>query len=343
MGQSQIITKEDANIIKPETATNIYLMKSTLELEDNSGNFYTTMPPGEWKDFFDQMVAEKGKGKKTISSNFTQPFLGHRYRCILASSVAGMGISMRRLLSTIPRFREDLNLDWRVIQQLTEGTGLTIFAGQMGSGKSTTMIATIDKMGRRQRGGLGTVEEPIEFIFPPGGVIQREVGTDVESFAEAIRDFVRQNRKTIMVGEIRDPETANAAILAASTGHSVFATLHADSVLDIVPRMQALVDSKYERILPGTLRGLWWQHVVRHGDPTRPPVPIYESLHVTAQVRSILEAGPERLQQLMSEMQRQGRKSMAQVAQEMISSRKLKKEEAHEWLYRRGRFNDGDR
>lgn len=332
----------ESQIILPENATNIYLTDKILELENNDGAFSAIMPPGAWKDFFDQMMAEKGRGKRTISANFTQAFLGHRYRCILASSVGGMGVSMRRLMTSVPRFREDLSLDWRVIQQLTEGSGLTIFAGQMGSGKSTTMIAAIEKMGRRQRGGLGTVEEPIEFIFPGYGVIQREVNTDVDSFAEAIRDFVRQNRKTIMVGEIRDPETANAAVLAASTGHSVFATLHADSAIDIVPRMQALVDTKYKGILPGTLRGLWWQHVVRHGDATRPPVPIYESLYVNAQVRAILDAGPERLPQLMSEMHRQGRKNMSEVALEMVNNRRLKKEEAQEWLVRRGRLNDMD-
>ncbi len=335
---------EEPNVrMSPENATNIYLTKKTLEMEDNSGLFSAlTPPPGVWQDFFDQMCAEKVKARKTISANFTQPFLGHRYRCILASSVAGMGVSMRRLMSTVPRFREDLNLDWGVVQQLTEGTGLTIFAGQMGSGKSTTMIAAMEKMGRRTRGGLGTVEEPIEFIFPGSGVIQREVGTDVDSFAEAIKDFVRQNRKTIMVGEIRDPETANAAILAASTGHSVYATLHADSAIDIILRMQALVDSKYLRILPSTLRGLWWQHIVRHGNHERPPVPIYESLYVTSQVRAIIESGPERLNQLMAEMQRQGRKNMSQVAMEMVRSRKLKRDEVGEWVNRRGRLNDND-
>lgn len=343
MGGILTSSEEPSGRMSPDTATNIYLTKKTLELEDNSGLFSAiTPPPGAWLDFFELMCTEKIKGKKTTSANFTQPFLGHRYRCILASSVAGMGVSMRRLMSTVPRFREDLNLDWGVVQQLTEGTGLTIFAGQMGSGKSTTMIAAMEKMGRRTRGGLGTVEEPIEFIFPGTGVIQREVGTDVDSFADAIKDFVRQNRKTIMVGEIRDPETANAAVLAASTGHSVYATLHADSAIDIVLRMQALVDSKYTRILPSTLRGLWWQHIVRHGDQERPPVPIYESLYVTSQVRAIIEAGPERLNQLMAEMQRQGRKNMSQVASDMVRSRKLKKEEVHEWVNRRGRLNDND-
>lgn len=323
-----------------ESATNITLNEQYIEAIDNFGNFKRGRLEGRWKDFFEKMLADKVKGDKRKSADFTAPFDGCRYRCNLANSNDGFTISMRRLHSVVPSFRDDLHLDWTIIEPLTKGTGLTLFAGIMGSGKSTTMYATIDKMDKRDRGLLGTVEDPIETIYYGPGVIQREIGTHVESFEQAIRDCVRQNRRTIMVSEIRDPETANAALLAASTGLSVFATIHADSAIDIVQRMSALIDHKYERILPRTLRGLWWQHVLRFADGKRTPLPIYESIEVTGAVRQILEEGPEKYPMLANEMRNQGRKTMAESAMQLVTSGKVKRAEVSEFITRRDRIND---
>ncbi|SBW84200.1 twitching motility protein [Pseudomonas veronii 1YdBTEX2] len=325
--------------LRPEDATNITLTKDSLEAEDNNGRFEIMKPPGAWKDFFDKMLSEKGRGNKRKAANFTTPFNGERYRCILADSSGGQVITMRKLMSSIPRVEKDLGLDWNAIRPLLEGSGLTIFAGQMSSGKSTTMISAIEQLGRK-RGNLGTVEDPIEVEFRGGGVIQREVGTHVDSFAEAIRDFVRQYRNTIMVGEIRDPETADAAVLAASLGHSVVGTLHADSAIDIPTRMSSLLDPKLARILPSVLRGLWWQHVYRRGDGKSKPLPIYESLYVTNSVRQIIADGPEKLPQLMNEMVSQKRVSMAQSATAWIHKNQATAEELRQWLDARGRIND---
>ncbi|MCU9528094.1 ATPase, T2SS/T4P/T4SS family [Pseudomonas mosselii] len=326
--------------MKLETATNITLSADSLEAEDNMGRFEIMKPPGAWKDFYDRMLGEKGGGNKRKATNFTTPFLGERYRCILANSAGGQVITMRQLMKEIPRLEQDLGFDWNVIRPLLEGSGLTIFAGQMNSGKSTTMISAIDRLGRARRGNLGTVEDPIEVEFTGGGVIQREVGTHVDSFSEAIRDFVRQYRKTIMVGEIRDPETAEAAVLAASLGHSVVGTLHADSAIDIPTRMSSLLDTKLGRILPSVLRGMWWQHVYRRGDHLSKPLPIYESLYVTNSVRQIIADGPEKLPQLMNEMVSQKRVSMAQSAIAWINKGLATREELRPWLETRGRIND---
>ncbi|MBM5458990.1 Flp pilus assembly complex ATPase component TadA [Pseudomonas sp. P66] len=331
--------RSDQTPLKLDEATNITLTQDSLEAEDNLGRFEIMKPPGAWRDFYDRMLSEKGKGNKRKAANFTTPFNGERYRCILADSAAGQIITMRRLMKTIPRLEQDLGLDWNAIRGLLEGSGLTIFAGQMGSGKSTTMIAAIERLGRAMRGNLGTVEDPIEVEFTGGAVIQREVGTHVDSFSEAIRDFVRQYRKTIMVGEIRDPETADAAVLAASLGHSVVGTLHADSAIDIPTRMNSLLDPKLARILPSVLRGMWWQHVYRRGDKSK-PLPIYESLYVTNAVRQIISDGPDKLPQLMNEMVNQKRVSMAQSALTWVGKGMASREEMKQWLLTRGRIND---
>ncbi len=321
--------------IKP---TNIHLTERRIEAWNNNGEFGSTLIEGSLKDFYDRTMADKKPSSRQKSALFTTEFEGNRYRCILADSIQGFGLTMRLLPSEALHLRDDLRLDPQMIFSLLKGSGLTLFAGKMGSGKSTTLFSALERMDKRDRGPIGTVEDPIEGLLSGPGVIQREVGTHVDSFANAIRDFMRQNRHTIAVSEIRDPETANAAVQAALTGHSVVATIHSDSGPDTINRLYALVDEKLSRILPSALRGIHWQDVVRFGDSTRPPVSIYESLEVTHSVRQIIEAGPERFPQLIGEMDKQGRKTMAQLAAMLVSQRQLTHQEAEPFMARRGRF-----
>lgn len=321
-------------------STNIYMTATYIEATDNHGVSKCGRNSDIWKDFFERMIAERGRADKRKSADFTETLNGYRYRCCLANSNDGWGIAMRQLPLHVPLLREDLQLEWSIIEPLMRGTGLTLFAGIMGSGKSTTMYSAIDKMDKRERGPITTIDDPIEILLPGAGVIQREIGTHVETFPQAIRDCVRQNRRTIVVSEIRDPETANAALLAASTGHSVFGTIHADSVMDIVPRMLVLLDSKYERMLPRTLRGLWWQNVLRFEDAARKPLPVFESIEVTASVRQILEEGPRKLPLLIQEMKTQGRKTMQETAMSLVTRNLARRDELGEFLSRRGRIND---
>lgn len=323
-----------------QTATNIYMTSTFIEVVDNFGVEKQGKNEGVWLDFFETMVAQRAGLDLKNSHDFTTKLNGYRYRCCLAASNDGWGISMRQLPVNVPRLREDLQLDWNPIEPLMRGTGLTLFAGQMNSGKSTTLYSAIDRMDKRERGPITTIDDPTEIILRGPGVIQREIGTHVASFPQAIRDCMRQFRKTIVISEIRDPETAAAAVLAASTGHSVYGTIHTDSATEIVPRMLTLLDPKYARLLPGTLRGLWWQHVIRFGDASRKPVPIFESIEVTSSVRQILEAGPNRYPLLAQEMKSQGRKTMQECASALVSRGVVKRDEVSEFLYRRGRVND---
>ncbi len=318
---------------------NILLTEDFVETTDFHGITTFGRTPAVWRDFFQQTHAQKAKGYNTRSSHYTAEFMGYRYRCCLANSQKGWGISMRHLPLKIPALRDDLGLDWNLIRPLTEGAGLTLFAGRMSSGKSTTMAATIGQLDPRSA-QIATVEDPIEVIYPSHSIIQREIGTHVESFPEAIRDCVRQSRTTIVVSEIRDSETANAALLAASTGHSVFATIHADSALDIYTRMLALVDQRYERVLARNLRGLWWQHVVRFGTSERKPLPIYESIIVDTEARNIFDKGPSALPMLAGVMDNQKRKSMAEVAMMQVARGMATREELSEFIQRRNRLSN---
>ncbi len=337
-GTTSALTEDSQRIEAAlQTGSNIYLTEKYVETTDDHGITVTGLVPPMWKDFFQNSHAKKVRGSQTKAAHYTDEFLGARYRCCLANSVKGWGISMRRLPNKIPSLRDDLGLDWNILEPLTLGSGLTLFAGRMGSGKSTTMAATIGRLDPRTT-SIATVEDPIEVLYPSASIIQREVGTHVDSFPEAIRDCVRQNRTTIVVSEIRDAETANAALMAASTGHSVFATVHADNAFDIYIRMLALIDHRYERLLARNLRGLWWQQVVRFGTKERKPVPVYESLMVDNEARQILEKGPDALQMLASVMDRQRRQTMAEVAMGYVTKGRASRDEMYEFLVRRNRL-----
>ena len=141
--------------------------------------------------------------------------------------------------------------------------GLVLVTGPTGSGKSTTLAAMIDKINRERRGHIITVEDPIEFIHRHQNCIvnQREIGTDTQSFANALKYALRQDPDTVLVGEMRDLETIQAALTIAETGHLAFATLHTNScaetinrVIDVFPsHQQSQVRAQLAFVLEGVI------------------------------------------------------------------------------------------
>jgi twitching motility protein PilT len=117
--------------------------------------------------------------------------------------------------------------------------GLVLVTGPTGSGKSTTLAALIDKINGERRGHIITVEDPIEFIHRHRNCIinQREVGADTKSFAAALKYALREDPDVILIGEMRDLETIQAALTIAETGHLVFATLHTNSAAEAINRI----------------------------------------------------------------------------------------------------------
>jgi twitching motility protein PilT len=117
--------------------------------------------------------------------------------------------------------------------------GLVLVTGPTGSGKSTTLAAMIDKINAERRGHIITVEDPIEFIHRHQTCIinQREVGADTKSFASALKYALREDPDVILIGEMRDLETIQAALTIAETGHLVFATLHTNSAAEAINRI----------------------------------------------------------------------------------------------------------
>jgi twitching motility protein PilT len=133
----------------------------------------------------------------------------------------------------------ELGLPAAVARMAEKPRGLVLVTGPTGSGKSTTLAAMLDKINRERRGHIVTVEDPIEFVHRHQGCIvnQREVGADTKSFSSALKYALRQDPDVLLVGEMRDLETIQAALTIAETGHLAFATLHTNSAAEAITRI----------------------------------------------------------------------------------------------------------
>lgn len=166
-----------------------------------------------------------------------------RYRVSLFKQRGRLSLVSRRVNSLIPTF-ENLGLPPSIEQLCLYNEGMVILAGVTGSGKSTTIAAMLDYINYREPLHILTVEDPIEFTFTDrkAYINQREIGLDTRDWSKALKDAVRQDPDVILVGELRDIETFEAAVHSAETGHLVFGTIHASSapttinrILDLFP------------------------------------------------------------------------------------------------------------
>src|SRR5690349_3450901 len=158
---------------------------------------------------------------------------------------------------------EELGLPPVIAELATKPRGLILVTGPTGSGKSTTLASIIDKINSETRQHIMTVEDPIEYLHPHKRSIvnQREVGADTDTFKKALKYVLRQDPDVILVGEMRDLETIEAALVIAETGHLCFATLHTNScvqtinrVLDVFPPyQQPQVRAQLSMVLEGVL------------------------------------------------------------------------------------------
>jgi twitching motility protein PilT len=188
----------------------------------------------------------------------------------------------------IPSF-EALGLPVAVQRLAEEQRGLVLVTGPTGSGKTTTIAAMIDHINRTRSVNIVTIEDPIEVLHQDKRSIvsQREIGSDTEGFAQAMRRVLRQDPDVIFVGEMRDAETVWAALTAAETGHLVVSTLHTADTIDTVNRIVDFFPADQHRqvrlSLATALRGVVSQRLLERADgPGR--VPAVEILVNTGRV-----------------------------------------------------------
>jgi twitching motility protein PilT len=201
---------------------------------------------------------------------------------------------------------EELGLPAIVPELANKPSGLVLVTGPTGSGKSTTLASMIDKINTEQRLHIITIEDPIEYLHPHklSVVNQREVGTDTESFKIALKYVLRQDPDVVLVGEMRDLETIEAALTISETGHLVFATLHTNSAVSTInriidvfpPHQQQQVRVKLSFVLQGVVSQ---QLIPRMGAPGR--VLAMEVLIPNPAIRNLIRE--DKIHQIYSQMQ----------------------------------------
>jgi len=216
-----------------------------------------------------------------------------RFRVNIFQQRGTIAIALRVIPFGIKGF-EELNLPVDVMDRIArEVRGLVLLTGTTGSGKSTTLAALIDKINTSRRSHIITIEDPIEFLHRDqmGLVSQREIGTDTENFAQALKMALRQDPDVILVGEMRDFETIETAILAAETGHLVLSTLHTLDAAETVNRIVAVYppyQQKQIRLqLAGILKAVVSQRLLPRADGMG-RVPAVEIMLSTARIRECI-------------------------------------------------------
>ena len=295
----RIMVKEQASdlILKAGSCPAIRLAGTIRFLGDQP------LPQAVMERFITEIVDERGRAEiaRSGAHDFALALEGiGRFRCNAFRQGGENGFVFRRVNTEVPSFK-DLNLPVQPLKQLASlKRGLVLATGTAGSGKSTTLAAMIEYVNRNAQKHIVTIEDPIEFRFEDRFSIvnQREIGTDCESFAGALRQAVRQSPDVILIGEMRDRETVEAAITAAETGHLVFSTLHTVNAVQTVERVISFFPPHQHELirlqLALNLAGVVSLRLIRNKEG-RAMVPAVELLMNTPTVRELLESGSTRM------------------------------------------------
>lgn len=204
-------------------------------------NSYEQLQPADIKTAFEQLTTheERETFYKEWELDFGYSLEGvGRLRCNAAMQRGAISLAIRLLPPSIPTISE-LELPDICEKLITKPRGLVIVTGPTGSGKSTTLAAMIQHLNNTENKYVVTIEDPIEYVHPciKCAVTQRQLGSDTLSFGHALKHVLRQNPDVIMVGEMRDLDTAAAVLTIAETGHLVLSTSHAPSAYQALERI----------------------------------------------------------------------------------------------------------
>jgi twitching motility protein PilT len=233
----------------------------------------------------------------------------HRFRVNLFQARGKLSVAARLITSTIRRF-EELHLPAIMGEIAMQPQGIVLLSGVTGSGKSTTIAAMLDYVNERKPVHIVTIEDPIEYIFTDkkATINQREIGIDCLDFKIALRALVRENPDVVLVGEMRDNETFEAALHAAETGHLVFGTIHASSTTQTFSRIYGLFEQEeveqVRRVLAYQMRAFVYQKLLPTLRPEIHRIPALEILINNPVVRKyILEAREGELREFLKSIE----------------------------------------
>lgn len=278
------------------------------------------LTPEQWG----RLHAERGLDLAYTAPSHQSDAAGTRFRLNMYFERGCLALAARRLNATI-RSLADLHLPQELRQLKDQLDGLVLVTGPTGSGKSTTLATLIEEINRARACHILTVEDPVEYLFENRRSLihQREVGSDVMSFADAVRAALREDPDVMLVGEMRDLETMRAAVTAAETGHLVFSTVHSADPVGAVDRIIGAFPAEEQNYLRQqlslVLRAVVTQHLLpRKGQRGR--VPVVEVLHVTPAVASLIRQNkPRQILSLMETGSTQGMRTLEQSLASLVA------------------------
>jgi twitching motility protein PilT len=228
-----------------------------------------------------------------------------RFRVNLFQSRGRLSIAARLITADIKKF-EDLYLPPIMAEIAMQPQGIVLLAGVTGSGKSTTIASMLNYVNDRKPVHIITLEDPIEYIFQDSKatIHQREIGIDVLDFKTGLRALVRENPDIVLVGEMRDAETFEAALHAAETGHLVFGTIHAASATETFSRIYDLFApeerEQVRKIMAYQMRAIVYQKLLPTLKENIPRIPACEILINTPPVRKyIMESRESEIREIL--------------------------------------------
>ena len=243
-----------------------------------------------------------------------------------------VALALRIIPLEIKTFKE-LGLPQIMGEFTTRPSGLVLVTGATGSGKSTTLAAMIDKINKERHDHILTIEDPIEFLHKHQGCMinQREVGSDTDSFSQALKMALRQDPDVVLIGEMRDLETIRAAITIAETGHLTFATLHTNSAVQTINRIVDVFPKGEQQTirtqLSFVLQGVICQTLLPKIGGGR--VMCYEVMNMTPGIRALIRDDKVHQIESMIEIgQKFGMNTMNMRLCELIAERKVDRFEA---------------
>lgn len=262
------------------------------------------------EEFCNRYIALDDNGSYKHDFSFT--FEERRFRGNYYKARGRECLALRALSARIPSL-DQLHLPPEIESLKKVGNGLILIIGETGSGKSTTMASFIQYFNESYPYNILTIEDPIEYVYMPGKsrITQREVGTDVASFSDGVRDAMREDPDIIVVGEMRDKETISNAITLAETGHKVFTTLHARNCIEVMDRIADVFPGDTKDVIraqaANVIQAVVHQTLIKSDTFGR--LPLLEILRIDAASRSSLadkKVGIENIRQRMRSGRKEG-------------------------------------
>ncbi|MCI1666229.1 MAG: PilT/PilU family type 4a pilus ATPase [Atopobiaceae bacterium] len=251
--------------------------------------------------------------------SFALPGVG-RFRANVFRQRGSYGAVIRVIPFGLPDPAE-LNIPEEVLALSRLTKGLVLVTGPAGAGKTTTLACIIDRMNHERQGHIITMEDPIEYVHSHGTCIvtQREVPTDIATYAEALRSAMRESPDVMLLGEMRDPETISTAVTAAEMAQLILSTLHTLSAADTVDRIVDSFPANQQRQIRVQLAMVLEAIVCQQLVPTRDGsmVPAFEIMHSTTAIRNLLRE--EKAYQIDSVIAASGAKGMRTMDQSLYA------------------------